>query len=85
MKQPKKVTRIPLVVDDTGNIIIMGLVSHDPDYRLSLSINKKIGISLRNISPVEAPGTNIIPETYSRFRDNSDPGGLLYTLSQTGT
>ncbi len=80
MKQPKKITRIALVVDDTDNIIIMGLVSHDPDYKLSLSINRKLGISLRNISPVEAPGIKTIPESYSRFHDNSDPHGLLYTL-----
>jgi len=80
MKQPKKVTRIPLVVDNTGNIIIMGLVSHDPDYKLSLAINRRLGISLRNISAVEPGGIKAIPETYSRFFDNSDPHGILYTL-----
>lgn len=80
MKQPKKVTRIALVVDDTDNIIIMGLVSHDPDYKLSLALNRKFGLSLRNISPIATPGIKTIPETYSRFHDNSDPDGLLYTL-----
>lgn len=80
MKQPKKITRIPLVVDDTENIIIMGLVSHDADYKLSLAINRKIGISLRNISPVEAAVSKGVQDTYSRFRDHSDSSGLIFTL-----
>ena len=80
MKQQKKVTRIPLVVDETGNITIMGLVSHDPDYKVSLSINRILGISLRNISPFELPGPKAVTTTYSRFRDSSDPHGLIYTL-----
>lgn len=80
MKQAKKITRIPLVVDYTGNIIIMGLVSHDADYRLSLAVNRKLGISLRNIAPVEAAGIKPAHDTYSRFRDQSDSRSLTYTL-----
>jgi hypothetical protein len=51
-------------------LLTLGIVSTEPDYKLSLSINKKFRISLKNISPV-----NITDETgselaFSRFSDS---------------
>lgn len=52
MKNSQKITRIHLSVNDQDIPVIIGLVSHDPDYKLSLQLNRKLDISLKNIDPV---------------------------------
>jgi len=52
MKNSQKITRIHLSVNDQDIPVIIGLVSHDPDYKLSLKLNRKLDISLKNIDPV---------------------------------
>jgi hypothetical protein len=52
MKNSQKITRIHLSVNDQDIPVIIGLVSPDPDYKLSLKLNRKLDISLKNIDPV---------------------------------
>ena len=56
MKRTQKVTRVKLDIDQNNDYILLGLVSSEPDYKLSLSLNKKLGISLKNISATKAYG-----------------------------
>jgi hypothetical protein len=49
--------------------ILLGIVSTDPDYKLSLSINNKLNISLQSDKPLEVAGKNGDTVTFSRFSD----------------
>jgi hypothetical protein len=48
VKETGKITRINIVNDPEGNFYFLGIVTSEPDYRLSLLINKKLGISLKH-------------------------------------
>lgn len=80
MKIIQKITRVQLKINQTDEFIILGLVSAEPDYKLSLVINKKIGISLKNISPVNIINDKGFELTFSRFSNSSDSTGLTFTL-----
>ena len=58
MKNTQKITRVKLKIEQINDFILLGLVSSEPDYKLSLSLNKKFRISLKNISPVKLHGDN---------------------------
>jgi hypothetical protein len=80
MKSGTKVKRVQLKDDQSSNSAITGIVSSEPDYKLSLAINHKLKISLKNDSPIliiEDEGNNI---TYSRFSDASGSPHLYYDL-----
>jgi len=71
MKNIRKVTRVKLHINEINDFIVLGLVSTEPDYKLSLTLNKKFRISLKNIAPVklaEDTGTELV---FSRFSDTS--------------
>jgi len=67
MKNPQKITRIHLPVNDQDKPAIIGIVSSDQDYKLSLKINKKLSLTLRNIKPVETEDSKGNNLTFSRF------------------
>lgn len=71
MKKTRKVTRVKLHVDQINDFILLGLVSCEPDYKLSLALNKKFSVSLRNISPVKITGENGNEHLFSKFSDTS--------------
>jgi hypothetical protein len=80
MKSIQKVTRVQLKVSQSDDILLVGLVSADPDYKLSLSLNKKFGISLKSIIPIK-----LIDETgsellFSRFSDSGGSHEITYSL-----
>lgn len=80
MKSIQKITRVQLKINQADEFTILGLVSAEPDYKLSLTINKKFRISLKNISPVKIiddPGSEL---AFSRFSDISGSPGLVFTL-----
>jgi hypothetical protein len=80
MKNIRKVTRVKLQIDHVNDFILIGLVSSEADYKLSLSLNKKFKISLKNISPVkinEAGGTEL---QFSRFSDISQSPDRVFNL-----
>jgi hypothetical protein len=80
MKSAQKVTRVKLNIDLHSDNILFGLVSSEPDYKLTLSLNKKIGISLKNISPVTLPAGNKSEIAFSRFSNSEGIGDPVFTL-----
>jgi hypothetical protein len=83
----KKITRVQLKMNKTDELIILGLVSSEPDYKLSLALNKEFGISLRNSSPVRIIDNAESELTFSRFSNTSSSSGKIYTLvsNRSGT
>jgi hypothetical protein len=80
MKSIQKITRVQLKINQADEFTILGLVSAEPDYKLSLTINKKFRISLKNISPVKIIDDTGSELTFSRFSDTSGSPGLVFTL-----
>lgn len=79
MKNVKKITRLRLEKSQPDEFIFLGLVSSEPDYKLSLFLNKKLRISLKNILPLILPGNNgELP--FSRFSLTDNDTGLCLTL-----
>jgi hypothetical protein len=74
----KKVTRLQLENNGKDDFIILGLVCSEPDYKLSLSINKKSGISLKNVSPVKINESEAI--SFSRFSFTNTSSGTTCNL-----
>jgi hypothetical protein len=80
MKSTQKVTRVKLNVEQNNDYILLGLVSSEPDYKLSLSLNKKFRISLKTIPPVFLTGNNRTDLTFSRFSNNDRSSDQRFTL-----
>lgn len=80
MRSSQKVTRIRLPDDESDELFIFGLVSSEPDYKLSLMINRKLGISLRNSGAVEIKGEKGKLISFSRFSDTSGAPELVFSL-----
>jgi hypothetical protein len=73
MRNAQRITKIHLSVNEQDIPIVIGIVSADPDYRLSLILNKTLNISLKNTDAVEFQddkGNNL---HFSRFSDSSGP------------
>jgi hypothetical protein len=85
MKSGAKVKRVQLKDNISSNSAIIGIVSAEPDYKLSLTLNRKLKISLRNDSPImicEDGGNNT---AFSRFSDVSGSPHLYYDLTSNRT
>jgi hypothetical protein len=80
MKKTRKVTRVKLQVDQINDFILLGLVSSEADYKLSLTLNKKFSISLKNISPVKITQDNGTELLFSRFSDFSESPDRIFNL-----
>jgi outer membrane lipoprotein-sorting protein len=80
MKSNQKVTRVKLNIDQNNDYILLGLVSHEPDYKLSLALNNKFRISLKNISPVIFTSDDKSEHIFSRFSNNDDRTDLIFIL-----
>jgi hypothetical protein len=80
MKRIQKITRVKLDEIRNNDLVLMGLVSAEPDYKLSLSINKKLRLSLKSASPVLITDDNGSEHGFSRFSDTSSSPDLLYNL-----
>ena len=77
MKSLQKVSRIKLDISRNNNFLLFGIVSAEPDYKLTLLLNKKFRISLKHISPITLKGKNTKELQFSRFSNidgNSDSG-----------
>lgn len=83
MKNSQKITKIHLTVNDEDIPAVIGIVSADPDYRLSLKLNKKLSISLKNIDPVEFQDEKGDKLVFSRFSDSSQPADSNFQLVST--
>jgi len=80
MKNSRKITKIHLHLNDQDFPIIIGIVSPDPDYKLSLKLNKKLTISLKNISPVELRDKDGNEFLFSKFSDTTGVPDSSYQL-----
>ena len=83
MKNSQKITKIHLTVNDEDIPAVIGIVSADPDYRLSLKLNKKLSISLKNTDPVEFQDEKGDKLVFSRFSDSSQPADSNFQLVST--
>lgn len=80
MKSVQKVTRVKLNVNLNSDLIMIGLVSSEPDYKLSLSINRKFGISLKYLSPLKIENGSGSELTFSRFSDINGSPDITFNL-----
>jgi hypothetical protein len=84
MKSSQKVKKLKLNIEQDNDYLLLGLVSAEPDYKLSLSLNKKFGISLKNIAPLVLPDNNS-EQTFSRFSNCDEPSDLTFSLISNRT
>ena len=80
MKSTQKVTRVKLNIEQNNHYILLGLVSADPDYKLSLLLNKKFGIFLKNIPSLTLTGNHKTEVIFSRYSYNADNEDLVINL-----
>jgi hypothetical protein len=80
MKQ--RVTKIRLdEISQHEGLILFGIVSHAPDYKLSLTLNQKIGISLKHSNPITIHDESGNAHSFSRFTTSKTPtDDIVYTL-----
>ena len=79
MQNIQRVKRVQLKLNQINDFLLLGLVTSEPDYKLSLTLNNKFRISLKNISPIEISDDNKSVLTFSRFSD-TDSSGIMYNL-----
>jgi hypothetical protein len=80
MKSTRKITKLQLEDNLTEDFVLLGLVSSDPDYRLSLSLNKKFRISLKNIPPISITDETGKEMLFSRFSSAGKSSSVIYNL-----
>ncbi|MGD0342291.1 MAG: IPExxxVDY family protein [Bacteroidales bacterium] len=81
MKSGAKIKRIQLKDNQISNSALIGIVSTEPDYKLSLALNHKLKISLKNDSPVLIIEASGVEMAFSRFSDTSAAPDISYTLT----
>lgn len=79
MKASSKKIRHTLSVDNDRTDHYIGLVSTEPDYKVSLLINKKLGINLKSDSDVIKPvkGKEVV---FARFAYGSEYSDMAFDL-----
>jgi hypothetical protein len=80
MKSNQKITRVQLKINHEDELIMLGLVSSEPDYKMSLSINKRFRISLRNTTPIKLNKPHSEELVFSRFSDLSHSPDIIFSL-----
>ena len=80
MKNTNKIKRIQLNMDINENLLLCGIVSTEPDYKLSLDINRKLGISLKNKSPFRLSDESGSEVIFSRFSFANHSDDTIYSL-----
>lgn len=78
MKTSGKRSLHKLVIDDVFDHQFFGLVTHEPDYKISLVLNKKLNINLSGDEPVSPDINNDV--IFSRFTARSKYNDLSYQL-----
>ncbi len=80
MKKAQKITKVQLKIDHDEDTILLGLVCAEPDYKLSLLINNKLSISLKNIAPLKPGEYDGAQITFSRFSFSKKAHEMSYNL-----
>jgi len=85
MKKAQKITKVQLKIDHEEDTILLGLVCAEPDYKLSLLINNKLSISLKNIAPLKIGEDNATQLAFSRFSFAKKVHEMSYNLLSNRT
>jgi hypothetical protein len=80
MKKIQRITKVHLKIGKEEKCLLIGVVSAEPDYKLSLAINRKFGISLKSISPVNITSDTGPEFSFSRFSDSNGSKETIFTL-----
>jgi hypothetical protein len=80
MKSSQKITRLQLKVNHNDQFLIFGIVSAEPDYKLSLALNRKFKISLKSSNPVILKNDKGAEILFSKFSDKTDSPELIFNL-----
>lgn len=80
MKSIQKIIRVQLKSIKQDETSLIGIVSAEPDYKLSLALNKTLKISLRNMSPFTIPDEKAGNIEFSRFSDVTHSPELAINL-----
>lgn len=80
MKSMQKITRIQLSVHDQDEPSMFGIVTPDPDYRLTLKLNSKLNIFLKGSAHVHIPENDGKELIFSKFTDDKAAPDLVYHL-----
>lgn len=80
MKTSRKITRIRLDILTNDMFFLFGIVSSEPDYKLSLALNKKMGIFLKNKAPLKLHNDAGNELTFSRFSYTNASDDVVYEL-----
>ncbi|MFH0843632.1 MAG: IPExxxVDY family protein [Bacteroidota bacterium] len=81
MRSTPKIRRVQLKLNQSDESVILGIVSAEADYKLTLAINKNLGLSLKNSSPLTINGLPGDETGFSRFSDSSSSENLVYDLT----
>ena len=82
MKGSQKITKIQLSVSEQDEPSVFGIVTSDPDYKLSLKLNNKLKIFLKGSAPLEADSKKNEKLYFSKFSDLSDaPDSVFHLIS----
>lgn len=85
MKNPQKIKRIHLTVNDHDIPVILGIVTTDQDYKLTLKLNKKLSVSLKNADPVAVNEIDGNINQFSRFSFSVPENETIYQLISNRT
>jgi hypothetical protein len=80
MKSESRIRRVQLNDNHDDESGLLGIVTSEPDYKLSLTLNKKLDISLRNSTPVKLTGNSVDELTYTRYFFESELSGTSFSL-----
>ena len=80
MEKGQKITKLRLDVSGQDEFTFLGLVSAEPDYKLSLAINRKLKLSLRHADPVIIPNDSPDELSFSRYADSSKSPEIAFSL-----
>jgi hypothetical protein len=80
MKSAQKITRVQLKGNHIDESLWLGIVSAEPDYKLSLILNKKFNLSLKSHSPVIINDDNGSELEFSRFSDLTYSPDIFFNL-----
>ena len=81
MRTTPKIRRVQLKVNQGDESVFLGIVSAEPDYKLSLALNKNLKISLRNDLPITIYDDSGNEATFSRFSGTSESNNFAYNLT----
>lgn len=80
MKDSSKIRRVTLNTGSIDHWVLFGIVAAEPDYRLSLALNKKLRINLRSTAPLIIHDENQADLTFSKFSCSAEPAGMIFDL-----